>query len=377
MQNIALIVAGGTGSRMNTDTPKQYLELGQKTVLEWTIDAFINHPNIDAIKVVINIDHLSEYKKISAKYDLLPHSIGGKDRQESVSNGLNDLIEFKPKNVLIHDAARPFISNNIISTIIEKLKYHEVVDVTTPVIDTTRTKDGNLVDRNSLKLAQTPQSFRFEVIRKLHNNYLGSQSTDDITLALKANLNIAEIEGEKMNFKITNNDDFAMAQALLQKKTRVGYGYDIHEFDYSGTKKSLPICGVWIDCGFGVKAHSDGDVGLHALVDAILGACGKGDIGDFFPPNDLKWKDANSQIFIKKCCQLLDELKATICNVDITIICEKPKLSEYKASMKYTVAKMLSISEDQVNIKATTSEKMGFIGREEGLSASATCTIEI
>lgn len=301
MKNIALIVAGGTGSRMKNNIPKQFLKLGQKTVLEYSIEAFLNHPEIDNVKIVINKDYKQEAIELTSKYNILPHSIGGATRQESVYNGLSDLKSQSPKNVLIHDAARPFVSNKIISDSIEALKTHEVSDVVLPITDTIKTRNNTPLNRDEMLLVQTPQGFDFDTICKLHEENKGEALSDDISLAHNAGLDIKKVQGEKINFKITTDDDLVMANALISKTTRVGYGYDIHEFDYSGNKTSLPICGVEIDCGFSVTAHSDGDVGLHALVDAILGAAGKGDIGILFPPSDAKWKDANSEIFINKC----------------------------------------------------------------------------
>jgi 2-C-methyl-D-erythritol 4-phosphate cytidylyltransferase/2-C-methyl-D-erythritol 2,4-cyclodiphosphate synthase len=377
--NYALIVAAGFGLRLGSDMPKQYLTIGRRTLLEICVRKFLQHPSIDGVKVVIANEHEGLYKKAMNGLHLLPHTLGGSTRKESVKNGLEALREYSPAKVLIHDAARPLVSNQLIEDVLQALDNFEAVDVTMPIADTIKSnKDGaNALDRDTMYLTQTPQGFIFDKIFKLHRQFEDENFTDDISLAIKGGLEIGLVQGARSNFKITNKEDLEMAKKLLTKdvEIRIGQGFDVHEVkDGNGP---IPLCGIMIPANKNVIAHSDGDVALHALMDAVLGALALGDIGDHFPPSDMKWKNADSKDLLKHVKSLMDGNKAKISNIDITILCEEPKIKPYKKQMIECICKILELEENQVSVKATTTEKLGFIGRQEGIAAQAACTLKL
>ena len=387
MKAVALIVAGGSGSRVahKNSIPKQYYKVMGKEILCHTIERFLKHPMIDGIKIVIRPQDKELYLQAAKDLDLLPCSYGGITRQQSVYNGLNDLSDYNPEFVLIHDAARPMVNRSIISNIIEKLlSSFKAVDTGIPVNDTIKNNDGSVLKRDELYLTQTPQGFAYDKIKFLHEKYKNENFTDDISLCLKDALEIATVEGDKQNFKITTAQDLEYAKYLMekemtqQKTTLIGMGFDVHTFsEQEQDDTTIPICGVLIPHNKSIIAHSDGDVGIHALVDAILGALADGDIGIHFPPTDPKYKDMPSSVFLEHTKDLLDKRKARVNNVDITIICERPKIAQHKDNMRMIIANILDIPVQRVSVKATTTEKMGFLGRKEGIAAQAVCAIEV
>ncbi len=377
--NYALIVAAGVGSRLGADIPKQYLKIGSRTMLEICVRKFLEHPSIDGVKVVIANEYKSLYEKATNGLKLLPYVHGGKTRKDSVKNGLEALRKYAPTKVLIHDAARPLVSDKLIEDVLRSLDDFEAVDVTMPIADTIKSnKDGvNGLDRDKMYLTQTPQGFIFEKILGLHRKFEEQNFTDDISLAIKGGLKIGAVQGMRSNFKITNREDLEMAEKLLTRdvEIRVGHGFDVHEVvDGSGP---IPLCGVMVPAAKNVIAHSDGDVALHALMDAILGALSLGDIGDHFPPSDIKWRDVDSKDLLRHIKSLMEGTDAKLSNVDITILCEEPKIKPYRKQMIECICKILELEENQVSVKATTTEKLGFIGRQEGIAAHAVCTLKL
>jgi 2-C-methyl-D-erythritol 4-phosphate cytidylyltransferase/2-C-methyl-D-erythritol 2,4-cyclodiphosphate synthase len=329
--------------------------------------------------VVISKEHQALYDEASANLQLLPCAYGGETRQISAKNGLIALSKYKPNKVLIHDAARPLIIDDLISEVVLALNNFEAVDICMDVPDTIRDrKDARkYLDRSELYLAQTPQGFQFTKILDLHEKFRNNSYTDDISLAIEGGLKLGLIKGNRSNFKITTEEDFKMAEAYLRKEPqiRIGSGFDVHEtVDGEG---GIPICGIRIPCSKRVIAHSDGDVGLHALMDAILGALSLGDIGEHFPPTDKRWKDADSKDLLQYVKNLMAEKNAEVSNIDITILCESPKIKPYREQMIKCVSKILELNENQVSVKATTTEKLGFIGRQEGIAAQAVCILKL
>ena len=396
----ALIVAAGRGSRFGGELPKQYCSLSDGTVIGATLMAFANHSGVSAISVVIHPDDLDLYTK---SIDSLPSIgstvllrpvFGGSSRQESVFNGLENLAnmaETTPELVLIHDAARPFVSKDVIDRVLASLCQNAAVIPALAVNDTLKRKEGNAitgtVDRSELVRAQTPQGFRFKDILQAHrsarNTPPQSEMTDDAAVAEHAGLDVNIVEGSEENVKITSQQDLQQAeQALASRRnmnnrkteTRTGTGFDVHRFVEGD---GVTLCGILVPYSSALAGHSDADVALHALTDALLGAVGKGDIGEYFPPTDPQWKGVASDVFLKKACQVVAELSARIVNVDVTIICESPKIEPHRESFRQNVASILQIDVNRVNIKATTTEKLGFTGRSEGIAVQAVASVEI
>lgn len=384
-KTVALIVAAGRGHRFGGELPKQYSKFADKTVLRHTLEAFIRHTDIDSIQVVIHPDDMNLYSE--ACYGLKLHKpvFGGATRQQSVVNGLEALNEDNPDHVLIHDAARPFIDADLITRIIASLKEgsHGILPALSVVDTLKQVSDGvvqKTVSRENLWRAQTPQGFQYQQILSAHKrceqNIEGQNLTDDVSVAEYAGLKVRIIEGSEKNMKITTQDDLTQAKMsskyLIQAETRTGLGYDVHKFCEG---KEVILCGVAIPHNQALLGHSDADVAMHALTDALLGAIGEGDIGTHFPPTDPQWKGASSDVFLRHAATLVMEKSATIINVDVTIICEKPKIVPHREKMEKSIAEILSIDPGRVNIKATTTEKLGFTGRCEGIASQAVTSI--
>ena len=366
---------------MSQEKPKQYLKIGNKTILRKTIESFLENPAIEEVLVVIGEGHEEFYKSAIEGLKILPFTLGGKTRQESVFNGLKAIESLSPKNVLIHDAARPFISQEIISNALKELESGEkAVIPIVPTKDTSKLIENNYViktiNRESLYSVQTPQCFSFKTIFDLHKEHNGNNFTDDSALCEYSSVKVKTIEGDNSNLKITTNQDLIMANKEINstKTTLIGSGFDVHSFEEGN---EVIICGTKIPFSQKLKGHSDADVGWHALTDAILGAIGLGDIGEHFSDKDEKWKNADSIKFLQYAVEETKRNNGIINNADITIICEAPKLFQYKQMMKEKTAQVLDIAASRVNIKATTTEKMGFLGRGEGIAASAVVSITI
>lgn len=387
---VALITACGRGNRFNSNDgiPKQYLPLAGISLLRHTILAFLNHPQINDVICVIHPEDVALYEEASAGLDLLNPVFGGDTRQSSIRLGLETLRDYNPDKILIHDGVRPFVSKRVINGILEKLETHPAVIPAVAVEDTLKKySDGKIewtLERENLWRAQTPQGFIYEDILNSHTAFKDLNFTDDSALNEYAGIPVAIVPGSQNNFKITTEEDYERAKRMVsmlvknsREETRCGTGFDVHAFRdrLDGENKFIRLCGVDVEFDKKIVAHSDGDVAIHALIDALLGAIGKGDIGEHFPPSDPKWKNVDSREMLKVVQRMLVKKGASIVNTDLTIICEKPKISKLKSQMEEALAKVLDVSKDRVNVKATTTEKLGFLGREEGIAAQAVATV--
>lgn len=388
MTTAVIIVAAGAGLRVGGEIPKQYQKIGGEAVLRHTVRAFQRHEDIDHIQVVIGDNHDDLYRSAVSDLNLPDPVQGGATRQASVYNGLKAIKALKPANVLIHDAARPFVDAEIISAVISNLSEYPGCIPAVAVADTLkREKDGVIietVDRTCLWGAQTPQAFRFTDILDAHTAAAASERsdfTDDASIAEWAALNIAIIPGKPENYKITTSADLYEAETRLNtgksgmlSDVRVGHGYDVHAFEDGD---HVILCGLEIPHTKKLKGHSDADVGLHTLTDAILGALCEGDIGKHFPPTEDKWKGAASDIFLRHAAKLVTDRSGVISHVDLTLICQAPKIRPHVDAMRESVAGIIGIDVDRVSVKATTTEWLGFTGREEGIAAAATATVRL
>ena len=380
MPNCAvLIVAAGTGERFGGSIPKQYHELGGEIILRRSIKAFLNHPHIDHIRVVINPKHRDLYDKAVADLNLPEPVSGGATRQDSVRLGLEAMAADKPKMVMIHDAARPLIDAATITNVRKALDTQSGAIAAKPLVDTLKRGNGttitDTIDRNNLWQAHTPQAFHFDAILNAHRAAIGLALTDDAAVAEKAGMKVTLVPSNPDNMKITNPDDLDRAARLLGHNygdIRTGLGFDVHRF-VPGDK--IILGGIAIPFDRKLEGHSDADAILHALVDALLGAMGEGDIGRFFPPSDPQWKGADSAIFVRHAVGAVSERGGVISHVDITVMSEVPKIGPHREAMVKRIAELLEITPDRVNVKATTTERLGFTGREEGLAAQAIATL--
>jgi len=376
MRVAALIVAAGRGHRAGTPLPKQYVSAGGRALLHRTASAFLDHPRVDVVQIVINPVDRALYDAAVAGLDLPDPCPGGATRQESVRKGLEHLAQEPPDLVLIHDGARPFVSAALIDRVIDGLAHHKAVLPVLRVTDTIKQLDGEVVagdvDRSTLGRAQTPQGFHFAEILAAHEKLArDSEMTDDAAVAHRAGITVHVLDGDERNIKVTTPEDIAnLAGHSLVART--GMGFDVHRL---GGGDHVTLCGVRIDHGQGLIGHSDADVALHALTDALMGAAGTGDIGRHFPPSDPQWKGAPSHLFVEKAVALIAKAGGRISNVDLTIICEAPKIAPHAEKMREALAGMLGIAKRQINVKATTTEKLGFTGRGEGIAAQAVATI--
>lgn len=380
-----VLVAAGRGLRAGAGGPKQYREIGGVPVIYRAMEAFSRHADVFAVQPVVNPDDSAVFTAAVAglKHEAATH--GGATRQASVLAGLEALVKHKPDIVLIHDAARPFVSEGVISRAIEAASRTGAAIPVVPVTDTIKLtgESGHVEDtpdRARLRIAQTPQSFRFDVILEAHRRAAKdgrSDFTDDAAIAEWAGLTVATFEGDVANMKLTTPEDFVREEARLASllgDIRTGTGYDVHAF---GEGDHLMLCGVRVPHTRGFLAHSDGDVGLHALVDAILGALADGDIGSHFPPSDAKWKGASSDQFLKYAIERVTARGGRIANLEVTMICERPKIGPLRDTMRARIAEISGVDISRVAVKATTSERLGFTGREEGIAATASATIRL
>ena len=339
-----LIVAGGTGSRFGGNVPKQFLPVHGKPLIEYSIAAFRAVPGFAGMCVVADPDFAPPG---------IPCAAPGKDRKESVFNGLKYFSNLNSEDIiLIHDAARPCILSSDINNLINFLKVKKSASLTSPLSDTIRRENGESVSRDGLHAMLTPQGFRYGDILKAHENADPAKTyTDDVALALEAGIEVAFVPGSRSNIKLTTPEDLSMIETLLRpatSQTLVGTGFDVHALE-ENPARPLMLCGIEIHSPLALAGHSDADVGLHALTDAILGAIGAGDIGDHFPPSNAAFKDMDSAIFLQKSVALARDMGAQIINADITLICEEPKIGPYKAAMKARVAELLGIAPGRVN----------------------------
>jgi 2-C-methyl-D-erythritol 4-phosphate cytidylyltransferase/2-C-methyl-D-erythritol 2,4-cyclodiphosphate synthase len=380
----ALIVAAGRGVRAERPGPKQYEPLAGKTVLTRTVEAFTGHPLIDAVLVVINRDDEALYRQAVDDHEkLLPPVFGGETRQVSVLAGLEQLAQTQPvpDQVLIHDGARPFVSSDLITAVCSAIGLDAGAVPVLAVSETVKRTDAEQVietiPRSGLHLAQTPQGFSFTAILDAHRAAAGqSDLTDDEAVAARAGLPVRTVCGERGNIKLTDSDDFRYAQAMVtdSMETWTGQGFDVHALVPGD---HVMLCGVNIPHTRGLKGHSDADAALHALTDALYGALGEGDIGHHFPPSDPNWRGADSAIFLREAVARLEARGGRINNLDVTVICEAPKIGPHRKAMRQAIATIAGIDPRRVSVKATTSERLGFAGRGEGVAALATATIQL
>lgn len=387
LQTVALLVAAGTSQRLGTSLPKPYLSIGGQTLLTRTVRIFLDHPAIDAVRVVIRREHHAMYKKAVDGLSLFSCVVGGDTRQESVRRGLESLIYAKPEKILVHDIARPMISPELINRVIDRIRPKAATIPCLPVTDTIRRIDDNAtqtIERDNLYTVQTPQGFVFDELLNLHRKFRGESLTDDAALYEKAGLLLNRVDGDAGNLKITTNRDLNQMQSAmgLLYETRTGMGFDVHPLkphrpDTPVNRQHVTLCGIKIPHTHYLEGFSDADVGLHAMVDAILGTISAGDIGLHFPPDDRKWQGADSSRFLMHAYELLKQRRGELINVDITLMCERPRISQYRDHMIEHIAGLLKLSRDRISIKATTTEKLGFTGRGEGIAAQAVATVRL
>ena len=381
MSRIAvLIVAAGKGERAGLGLPKQYERLAGQPMLRRTVEAFRAFDPNCRIQVVIGPGQQELAARALDGLNLPPPVLGGATRQESVRLGLEALAADAPDHVLIHDAARPLISPSVIGAVTAALQAG--ADGALPMVaasDTLRRKgaDGrwSLVPRENLYRAQTPQGFVYAKIAAAHQGHAGEDVTDDVALAELAGMKVQMVEGEEKNIKVTRKEDFALAEKLLTSgDVRTATGYDVHKFKDGD---HIWLCGLKIAHSHGLEGHSDADVGLHAITDALLGCIGEGDIGQHFPPTDERWRGAASWKFLDHAAALVAAKGGVINHVDLTIICERPKVGPHREAMRAKIAEILKIDTTRVSVKATTTEGLGFTGRREGIAAQAIATVKL
>ncbi|MSO65198.1 MAG: bifunctional 2-C-methyl-D-erythritol 4-phosphate cytidylyltransferase/2-C-methyl-D-erythritol 2,4-cyclodiphosphate synthase [Alphaproteobacteria bacterium] len=381
MRTVALVVAAGRGARLGGEVPKQYLPLAGRPILRHSLETFCAHPAIAATAVVIQPDDHAQYLDACRGLDLLPPIAGGSTRQESVRRGLESLAPHRPDLVLIHDAARPLVGAGIVTRIIEALRNQPGAIAAVPVRDTLKRGNDGLVsetvDRACLWRAQTPQGFRYSDIVRAHAVTARREFTDDAQVAEAAGLSVTIVEDSEDNLKITTEADIGRAERILSAATadvRVGSGFDVHRFAPGDT---LMLCGVRVPFDRSLEGHSDADVGLHALCDALFATISAGDIGAHFPPGDLAWRGADSSAFVTYAVNKIRGAGGIVAHVDVTLICEAPKIAPHREAMVARIATLLGIARDRVSIKATTTDGLGFTGRREGIAAQATATVRL
>jgi len=379
----ALIVAAGRGSRFGGPLPKQYAELGGQTVLRRSLEAFRAATGVNQLRVVIGSGDETHYEAAVAGLGLPAPVLGGATRQQSVLNGLEVLAMAPPDFVAIHDAARPFVRPVDIQACLDAAAAPGISGAVLGVklADTLkRVDDGAIretVPRANLWRAQTPQVFRFAALLEAHRAVasLGASEasalTDDAAVAERAGLRVVMVPGSEDNSKITTNDDLRHAMTM---ETRTAFGFDVHGF---GPGNAVMLGGIAIPHAQALAGHSDADVALHALTDALLGTIGAGDIGKHFPPSDPQWRGASSDRFLRHAVELITQRSGRIVHLDLTLICEAPRIGPYRDAMVASIARIAGIDSGRVSVKATTTEGLGFTGRREGIAAQAVATVEV
>lgn len=378
----AVIVAAGRGERAGGSVPKQYARIGGEPVLRRTVGVFAAHPAVSTVVAVINPDH-----ETLARQAVGPAPVqfvaGGASRQESVYSGLKFLEKLDPEFVLVHDAARPFVTAGIVGRCLDAARRHGAAAAGVPMADTVKKTDGaglvtDTVARDRLWRAQTPQAFRYRDLMAAHVAAAGQALTDDAAVAEAAGLAVAMSPGSEDNFKITAAEDLAradrIARAAAPRVTVVGHGFDVHAF---GPGDHIVLCGVRIGHSHGLEGHSDADAALHALTDALLGALGAGDIGQHFPDSDPQWRGAASDRFVRHALDLAAAADGRLVNLDLTIVCERPKLQPHYDAMKRSLCSLTGLPPARIGLKATTTERLGFTGRGEGLAAQAVVALDL
>ncbi|MDP2410536.1 MAG: bifunctional 2-C-methyl-D-erythritol 4-phosphate cytidylyltransferase/2-C-methyl-D-erythritol 2,4-cyclodiphosphate synthase [Pseudolabrys sp.] len=381
----AVVVAAGRGTRAGGDLPKQFRQIGGETLLRRSLAMFADHDSVGAVQPVINADDGDLFRESARHIVTLAPTFGGATRQASVRAGLEALLPHKPDIVLIHDAARPFASPALITRAIEAAAQSGAAIPALPVTDTIKRVDsqgrvGETLDRNVMRLVQTPQAFAFDTLLAAHRRAAEAgrdDFSDDAALAEWAGMTVSTFAGEAGNIKITSPEDFARSEAMqfaALGDVRTGSGIDVHAF---GPGDHVTIGGIRIPHDRALTGHSDADVGLHALVDAILGALADGDIGAHFPPSDPQWKGASSDRFFSFAVDRVAARGGRIAHLDLTIVCESPRIGPHRDAMRARIAELAHLGINRVAVKATTSEQLGFTGRGEGIAAYATATVRL
>ncbi|MEJ6595450.1 bifunctional 2-C-methyl-D-erythritol 4-phosphate cytidylyltransferase/2-C-methyl-D-erythritol 2,4-cyclodiphosphate synthase [Parasphingorhabdus sp.] len=376
----ALIVAAGVGARTGLDVPKQFEKISGKPMVRHSVDSLSSHPGIDQIWIVVAAEQEDQLNQALVPLSFYKLVIGGATRQQSVYNGLAAIRQAGgAKNILVHDAARPFVSHQVVDRLLDRLKSGSAAIPVLPSVDTMVELLGDQIDRtldrSSLWRVQTPQAFDFLKLIAAHENFkAGLDASDDAQIFKAAGHAVSIVEGDEALKKYTLPADFTEKGTEHMRQTRTGMGYDVHRL---AAGEELWLGGVKIDHDKGLAGHSDADVLLHALTDALLGTVAAGDIGDHFPPSDPQWRGAASARFVEHAASLIAEKGGIIHNVDMTVICEAPKIKPHRETIRRNIAGILSIGMDQVSIKATTTEGLGFAGRKEGIAAQAIATISL
>ena len=372
----ALIVAAGSGQRLGGGVPKQYRLLGGKPVLRWAVEAFASHPWVDAVRVVIGAGHDELARAALQGVDVGEPIRGGQHRSDSVRAGLG---ASDGGQVLVHDAARPFCPPPVIDRLLAALGSHDGAAPVLPVGDTLARAGellGEPIDRSGAVRVQTPQAFGLDALRQAYDRWTGDPPTDETIVARAAGLDVAAVEGDTVLDKLTTAADWVRAEAMLAARlvSRTGMGFDVHGFSGEGP---LMLGGIAVPHSRGLSGHSDADVVLHAITDALLGAAGLGDIGEHFPPSDPQWRGASSDRFLAHAAQLIRAGGGIVDHVDCTIIAEEPKVGPHRLAMRGRIADILGLDPNAVSIKATTTEGLGFTGRREGIAAQAVASIRM
>jgi 2-C-methyl-D-erythritol 4-phosphate cytidylyltransferase / 2-C-methyl-D-erythritol 2,4-cyclodiphosphate synthase len=381
----AVVVAAGRGFRAGGEGPKQYREIGGEPVIRSSLKGLAGHPGVAMVQPVIHPDDTALFRAAAAGLDVLEPVFGGATRQASVRAGLEALRPRRPDLVLVHDAARPFASAALISRGIAAASACGAAIPALAIADTVKTVDPSgvvtgTIERAQLRLVQTPQAFAFATLLEAHQRARAAgreDFTDDAALAEWAGIKVGTFEGEAANVKLTTADDFVragVAELAALTDVRTGFGYDVHAF---GAGDHVTLGGVRIAHMQGLSGHSDADVVLHALVDAILGALADGDIGVHFPPSDPQWRGASSDRFLAFAIERVRARKGRIAHLDVNVVCEAPRIGPHRDVMRMRIAEIAGIDLTRVAVKATTSEKLGFIGRSEGMAAFATATVRL
>jgi 2-C-methyl-D-erythritol 4-phosphate cytidylyltransferase/2-C-methyl-D-erythritol 2,4-cyclodiphosphate synthase len=377
---VALIVASGRGQRFGAERPKQYEQLAGRPVLRHCLERFRGHPRVGGVRAVIHPQDRDLYDAAARGLELLEPAEGGPTRQESVRLGLESLCAAPPDLVLIHDGVRPLTDAALIDRVLDGLAEHPAVLPALPVSDTLKRVAADrvlgTVERQGLYRAQTPQGFVYDRILAAHRAAAGAELTDDTAVAEALGLAVAVVAGDEANLKITDPADLARAERLLSGalQPRTGLGFDVHRL---APGEGLVLLGVRVPEPLRLIGHSDADVGLHAVTDALLGTLGAGDIGSHFPPSDARWAGADSALFLGHARRLIEAAGGRIEHVDVTLICERPKIGPHRAAMVARLAELLALPPARVSVKATTTERLGFIGRGEGIAAQALATVSL
>ncbi|WP_149535627.1 bifunctional 2-C-methyl-D-erythritol 4-phosphate cytidylyltransferase/2-C-methyl-D-erythritol 2,4-cyclodiphosphate synthase [Siccirubricoccus phaeus] len=379
MTVIALLMAAGSGQRFGAAQPKQYLPLLGRAVLRHAAEALLAGGGVAAIQPVCAAGEEARVAALLEGLPALPPVVGGATRQASVRAGLEALArrDEPPAAVLVHDAARPVVPAGTIPALLAALATHPGAIPAQPVADTLKRAEGGViggtVPRAGLYRAQTPQAFRFPALLAAHRSTT-AEATDDAQLLELAGAEVALVPGAETNVKITFPEDLARVEALLMTRLipRIGTGFDVHRTEPG---RRMVLCGVEVPCEFGLEGHSDADVGIHALCDAIYGALAEGDIGRWFPPSEMRWKDADSALFLRHAAGRIAARGGVLANADVTLLCERPRIGPHREAMQARLAELLGVAPGLIGVKATTTERLGFTGRGEGIAAQAAAMV--